>query len=161
MTQFTVRVATRADIPQVDLLLSRSYPKLLKNDYPPSVLVTALPVISRARPSLLASGTYYVAETDGGLIVGAGGWTASRSAPVADIRHVVTDHRHVRQGIGRQLMQHIFDISKTSGVAVLNCMSTRTAVPFYASQGFVTLGPIDVKLRGGMIFPAVQMQKTL
>ena len=50
-----------ADLAAVDALLARSYPRLLAADYPPSVLVTALPLISRARPELLAVGTYWVA----------------------------------------------------------------------------------------------------
>ena len=60
---FHIRPGTRADLARVDALLSRSYPRLLKRDYPPSVLVTALPLISRAQPALLDSGSYYVAET--------------------------------------------------------------------------------------------------
>jgi hypothetical protein len=41
--------------------------------------VLALPIISRARPELLASGTYFVALDGNGRMVGAGGWT--RGAP--------------------------------------------------------------------------------
>ena len=68
MTQdIFLRVATPADLAAVDALLARSYPRLLAADYPPSVLVTALPLISRARPELLASGTYYVVE-DGDIL---------------------------------------------------------------------------------------------
>ena len=47
-----VRPAERSDMAAVDALLARSYPRLLKPDYPPSVLVTALPLISRAQPAL-------------------------------------------------------------------------------------------------------------
>ena len=46
----------------VDALLARSYPKLLKVDCSPSILVAALPIISRLRPELLVCDTYYVAE---------------------------------------------------------------------------------------------------
>ncbi|MEL7154607.1 MAG: GNAT family N-acetyltransferase, partial [Pseudomonadota bacterium] len=72
-----VRPSTKADMAAVDVLLARTYPKLLKADYPPSVLVTALPIISRARPELLVCGTYYVADEDG-EVIGAGGWTRDR-----------------------------------------------------------------------------------
>ena len=101
-----VRVATPDDLNGVDLLLSRSYPVLLKPDYAPSTLVTALPLISRAQPALLASGSYFVAELEG-EIVGAGGWTfaAPGGKPgtrgVGHVRHVVTSHLHTRRGIGR------------------------------------------------------------
>ncbi|MEO0865606.1 MAG: hypothetical protein AAFY39_13690, partial [Pseudomonadota bacterium] len=64
-----IRPSTKADMAAVDALLARTYPKLLKADYPPSVLVTALPVISRARPELLVCGTYYVADQDSVILV--------------------------------------------------------------------------------------------
>ena len=44
----TLRLSIRADLAAVDALLAHSYPRLLAADYPPSVLVTALPIISRA-----------------------------------------------------------------------------------------------------------------
>ncbi len=162
---FVIRPATRADLAQVDALLGRSYPALLKEAYPPSVLVTAIPLISKANPRLLASGTYFVVA-DGDEIVGAGGWT--RAAPggsgrgkraVGNIRHVVTDHRRVRQGIGRRLMTHIIQSAEASGVQTLDCFSTLMAVPFYASVGFETVGPMTLELRPGIAFPAVHMRR--
>ncbi len=41
----TLRPATPADLAEVEALLGRSYPRLLAADYPPSVMVLALPVI--------------------------------------------------------------------------------------------------------------------
>jgi GNAT superfamily N-acetyltransferase len=159
----TLRVAPPGDLAGVDALLARSYPRLLAADYPPSVLVTALPLISRARPDLLASGTYWVAIVAGGGIVGAGGWTAgapdgagARPA-VGHVRHVVTDSRQVRRGIGRALMGRAMAQAAEAGMQRLDCLSTRTAVPFYAALGFVTLGPVEVALRPGIAFPAVRM----
>ena len=52
----TLRHATPSDLAAVDALLARSYPRLLAADYSASVLVTAVPIIARARPELLASG---------------------------------------------------------------------------------------------------------
>jgi GNAT superfamily N-acetyltransferase len=146
----------------VDALLARSYPRLLKPDYPPSVLVTALPIISRARPELLASGTYFLAEAEDGAVIGAGGWTRDRrNARVGHIRHLVTDHRKVRKGVGRALMNHIFETAKAGGIAGLECQATRTAVPFYRAMGFATVRDIKVDLRPGIVFPAVLMRRRL
>ena len=155
-----IRPSTSADLTDLDAMFARSYPKLLKPDYPPSVLVTALPLISRAQPRLVTTGTYYVAELDGAGIVGAGGWTRQAGA-VADIRHVVTDMRYLRRGVGRALLERIFAEARAAGVRLLECNSTRTAVPFYASVGFVELGPIEINLRAGISFPAVHMQRQL
>lgn len=156
-----IRPSTRADMAAVDALLARVYPRLLKADYPPSVLVTALPVISRARPELLICGTYYVAE-EGGVILGAGGWTPNARDPVrADIRHLVTDDRQLRRGIGRALMERSFAEAAEAGRTVMNCWATFTAVPFYRAVGFREVGPIDVPLQGGIPFPAMEMERAL
>lgn len=155
---FTVRPSDKSDLAAVDRLLARSYPKLLKADYPPSVLVTALPIISRSRPELMTCGTYYVAETEDGQIVGAGGWTPDqRHAGLGHVRHVVTDDRHVRQGIGTALMIRSFERARARGLDRLECWSTLPAVVFYASLGFVEVGPMEVPLAHGISFPSVRM----
>jgi len=126
------------------------------------VRVLALPLISRAQPQLISSGTYYVAEDEAGRLVGAGGWTRSpRRRDIGQVRHVVTDHRLTRKGIGRALMTHIFKTARAAGIGHLQCQSTRTAVPFYAACGFRELGPIEVPLRPRIAFPAVAMERDL
>ena len=157
----TLRTATLADVAAVDTLLARSYPRLLKADYPPSIMVLALPLISRAQPHLLGSGSYYVVETEDGAVVGAGGWTPRRGGQVGDVRHLVTDDRMRRRGIGRTIMDHRFAKARAFGIRTLDCKSTRTAVPFYQSMGFVPLGAIEVPLAAGIVFPAIQMQRPI
>ena len=116
MTGFTFRKSVPGDLAELDALFARSYPKLLKADYPPSVLVTALPLISRANPALLASGTYFVAE-ENGTILGAGGWTRDRrEAQTGHVRHLVTDDRALRRGVGRAIMTCNFRDARAAGV---------------------------------------------
>ncbi|GHF32813.1 GNAT family N-acetyltransferase [Seohaeicola zhoushanensis] len=154
----TIRTTTRADLAEVDALLARAFPKLLKADYPPSVLVTALPLISRAQPALLGSGTYYAVLLEG-RIVGVGGWSRDRGiAERGHVRHVATDAGQVRRGIGRALMTHVAAQARAAGMRELECWATRTAVPFYASVGFVEEGPMEVTLQPGITFPSVRMR---
>lgn len=168
MTQdtLTLRQAVPSDIDALDALFGRSYPALLKADYAPSVLVTAVPLISKAQPALIASGSFFVV-CDGDDIVGAGGWTMQApggkpgSRGIGHIRHVVTDQRRTREGIGRRLMDHIALHAHASGMTQLHCQSTRTAVPFYEAMGFVQHGEIDVPLRPGIDFPAIFMVRML
>ena len=158
----TIRPAEPRDSARLDALFSRSYAKLLRPDYPPSTLVMVLPLITKAQPRLIASGSFYVAETDDAEIVGAGGWTRrGRPNHVGDIRHVVTDDRYLRRGIGRRLLDLSFQQAREMGVTLMDVMSTRTAVPFYQSMGFTVLGPIDVQLRKAISFPAIQMQRRI
>ena len=156
----TLRSATGRDFAAVDALLGRSYPKLLKADYPPSVMVTAVPLISRANPALVRSGTYYVAETPEGEILGAGGWTPVRgSGATAEVRHLAVDWRRQRLGIGRRLMMGIMAEAQLQGFRRFEARATRTAVPFYAAMGFETLGQVIVQLRPGIEFPVVMMRR--
>jgi GNAT superfamily N-acetyltransferase len=161
-----VRAATAADVVAVDALLARAYPRLLRPDYAPSMMVLAVPLISRAKPALVTCGTYYVVEQDSGII-GAGGWT--RAAPgrgvaragVGNIRHVVTDDRQVRRGVGRALLAHIIATAKADGILRLDCLSTLTACPFYQAMGFAVQGPVTIPLADGIDFPAIAMTRLL
>ena len=158
----TLRRTTFADLAAVDALLATSYPRLLAPDYPPSTLVMALPIISRARPELLTSGRYFVV-LDGTQVVGAGGWSAHApmqggdTARTGHVRHVVTDHKQQRRGIGRTLMTRVLADAQAAGMTRLECLSTRTAVPFYTAIGFHRGADVLVPLRPGIDFPAVQM----
>ncbi len=134
--------------------MPESYPALVKHDYPPSVLVTALPLIARAQPRLLASGTFYVAESQG-RILGAGGWSwggpqgGASPTHMAHVRHVITDHGHVRRGIGRALVGHVIAEATRAGARLMDCQATLTAVPFYAALGFREIGPLLVDAAAG------------
>ncbi len=162
----TVRTARKADLMHIDALFARSYPALLKDAYPPSLLVTVIPLIAKAQPALVATGTFYVVE-EGNRIRGAGGWTSApppgrRAARgLAHVRHVVTDHREVRRGIGQALMAHIFDTARQAGQVRMECLSTLMAVPFYAACGFEEIGPLTIAFRPGIDFPTVLMARDL
>ncbi len=162
-----LRLARPADLAAVEALLTVSYPKILAADYPPSVLVTALPLISRARPELLASGSYWLACDAGGSVLAAGGWTPGAPADgalragIGHVRHVVCDYRHLRRGIAGRLMERAMGQARAEGIERLDCLSTRTAVPFYEALGFRALGPVEVALRPGIVFPAVRMERDL
>jgi N-acetylglutamate synthase-like GNAT family acetyltransferase len=169
MTQIiTIRRATPGDLAAVDRLLARSYPRLLAADYPPSIMVLAVPIIARARPELLASGRYFLAVDASGRVVGAGGWSLARpggqddpSVDTGHVRHVATDPDVLRQSIGRKLMREAVADAARAGVRRMECLSTRTAVPFYAALGFRIIGPTEVPLQPGIVFPAVRMAAEL
>ena len=164
----SIRITLRKDLAEIDALLGRSYPALLKEYYPPSLLVTAVPLIAKANPRLVTSGTYFAVTDRAGAIVGAGGWTPSAppgqrsgAASTGHIRHVVTDHRRTRAGVGRALMGHVFDDARSAGIVRLDCLSTLMAVPFYAACGFEEVGQKIIPLAPGIEFPAVLMQREL
>jgi GNAT superfamily N-acetyltransferase len=158
----SLRRASLADLSAVDRLLQRSYPRLLAADYPPSTLVLAVPRLVRAQPVLLASGRYFLAEDAEGRVLAAGGWSAARpqggrSSDRGEVRHVATDPDALRRGIGRALLTRVMEDARAAGVLWLDCLSTRTAVPFYATLGFRLVQPVTVPLAPGISFPAVRM----
>ena len=164
---FDVRTAGPRDIPGIDELLARSYPRLLKADYPASVLVTAIPLISKAQPRLVASGTYYVAERrSDGAIIGAGGWTArgpqgEAGAGVGHIRHFGTDPDVLRAGVARAIMDRCLKDASAAGCRALACYATRTAEAFYRAMGFRREREVDIQLRPGVTFPAILMGRQI
>jgi GNAT superfamily N-acetyltransferase len=167
MSGITVRVARKADIGPLDEVFQRSYPKLLRADYPPSTLVIAIPIIARAQPALVLSGTYYVAEDEAGRLLGAGGWTRSNphGGPLAQghahLRHFATDAGAARRGVGRAIFERCLSAAVADGVTALECYSTLTAVPFYAALGFHEVAKIVLTLRPGITFAAVHMVRGL
>jgi N-acetylglutamate synthase-like GNAT family acetyltransferase len=155
-TTVSLRRARSADLAAVDKLLARSFPRLLAADYPPSIMVLAVPRLIRARPELLASGRYFLAEDAEGRLLAAGGWSAA-SAETGHVRQVATDPDVVRRGVGRALMGQVMRDAHAAGVGWLDCLSTRTAVPFYAALGFRIVFPFAVPMAPGIMFPAVRM----
>jgi GNAT superfamily N-acetyltransferase len=159
---FEVRATTIADCDAVSRVLGAAYSGLLAGDYPAETLAAIVPLISRAKPGLLVSGTYH-AVLLGGVIIGVGGWTrerpgtTDRERAVGHIRHVATDPAHLRKGAARALMLHILDQAQAEGIERMECLSTRTAVTFYASCGFVPFAERDVMI-GGHAFPSVDMR---
>ncbi|NKX44385.1 GNAT family N-acetyltransferase [Roseicyclus persicicus] len=165
--EITIRPTHAHDLAAVDALLAASYPSILKRDYAPSVLVTALPIISRANPALLRSGSYYMAEDGDGRALAAGGW--SRGAPqggagrpeIGHVRHVATHPAHLRKGLAQAILTRVLAEALAAGVERMVCQSTLTAVPLYTAMGFRTRGEIAVRLAPGITFPAVEMERLL
>ena len=164
---FTIRRAHPEDAAPLGRLLARSYARLLAPDYAPGVLATALPRITRAQPELLSAPGYLVAETGGGEILAAGGWTwrgpAGGAAPLdwGHVRHVAVHPDMAGCGLGRLILTQALDEARGAGARVLACFSTLTARGFYARMGFADLGEVELSLGPGIGFPAVQMRKVL
>lgn len=164
---YHIRPAIESDADAISAMMLRSYGELLRPDYNPRILAKALPRIGKARPELLTYGTYYVAESDAGDIIGAGGWTdvsptrGLATAGEGHMRHVAVDPCYLRRGIAASLARAAFHSASASGVHSLRCMSTLTAEPFYQSLGFESLQPIELTLEPGLFFPAVEMRLSL
>jgi N-acetylglutamate synthase-like GNAT family acetyltransferase len=160
-----IRATTENDLEAVSRVLAASYSALLAADYPLEVLATIVPLISRAKPELVSSGTYYAAE-ENGQIIAFGGWTKTRPGTNAiveglgHIRHVATDPAHLRKGAAGLITKYSLSKARSAAMTEMECLSTRTAVPFYTKCGFKTIAEKDV-LVAGVAFASVEMRLVL
>lgn len=162
----SIRITRASDSDAVSGLLLASYSRLLADRYSRDLLEIALPFMTRANAMLLPSGTYYVAESKAGTIVGCGGWSRGRPGSGETVqgegyvRHFATHPESLGQGIGRSLLGRCF-MDAQPLIRTLNCFSTLNAEPFYRACGFETIGPIDVPMGSTLKFPAIFMKREL
>lgn len=164
---FTIRVAGPADEAGIGALLAASYPVLMAPGYDAASLARFLPIITRANPALLASGTFYLAETADGEIIGCGGWSAGRpgsgkvEAGLAHLRHFATHHGWARCGIGRALYETCEAAAREAGVDRFECYSSLNAVAFYEALGFASVREITLPMPRGITAPAMLMERAI
>ena len=163
---FSVRVAAPSDSEGLTALLLESFPTLMRSAYVPETLKPALELMTRAQPGLLASGTYYVAVSTDGKIVGCGGWSREHheiaaQAGVGHIRHFGTHPDWVNRGVGKAIYCRCETDAREAGVACFECQSSLNAEGFYAACGFERVRKIEIEMRQGLFFPAILMQKSI
>ncbi|MDA5557059.1 GNAT family N-acetyltransferase [Shimia sp. MMG029] len=165
---FFIRPAKIGDRDALCALYQRSYPELLTEHYTQDVLEGALPLFGEAQESLLACGTYFLAEcAETDAVVGAGGWTDLSPARgvsgtnLGHVRHVATRPDWLRRGVARALIDVTLASAEAHGMRHMSCLSTYTARAFYASMGFEEAAEIELTLAPGVHFPAVQMTRRL
>jgi GNAT superfamily N-acetyltransferase len=174
----SVRPAVAADLPAISSLIEQSVWELNSAHYSPRQLTSALKYLIVADPTMVADGTYYVAEARGG-IAGVGGWSRRQalygashegaqqvdwlnpSAEPANIRGFYIHPRWARRGVGRRLLQQCEAAAQRVGFGSLELLATHTGVPLYARHGFVATEPMAFTLPDGTILPLTRMRKTL
>lgn len=165
--RFVIRVALPDDASRVGDLLAASYPALMSGSYDETALVAALPIMTRANPALLKAGTYYVAETQDGQIVGCGGWTRERpgtgqaDAEIGHIRHFATHPEWLNQGIGRSIYSQCESSARPVGIRCFECYSSLNAEGFYKALGFRPIRQIEIPMGQDLKLPAVLMKHLL
>lgn len=164
--KYSIRGANIVDLDAVSTLLKESYSTLLPACYTNEILRSTLQFMTKANPTLLECGTYYVAEVAPGNIIGCGGWTAARpgSGEVvegeAHIRHFGTHPDFVRQGVGAKLLARCFSDARQLNIRKLIVFSTLGAELFYEACGFKRIGPIDVPMKQSLL-PVILMSREL
>jgi N-acetylglutamate synthase-like GNAT family acetyltransferase len=163
MFDFALRIATQDDEALVNELLQASYPELMATSYDAAILADALPQFTKANPSLLSGGTYYLAESTEHGVIGCGGWTRERPGTgeivpgLGHIRHFATHASWTGRGIGRSIYAKCEEEARSAGVTRFECYSSINGQGFYASLGFESVRKINVNLSSDVSVPGVLM----
>ena len=164
--QVTVRTATSDDASAVRSILEGSYPTLMAGAYPPDLLARVVPLIVRPHPRLLAGGTYYLAEIDGGP-AGCGGWSfwgpggEAEQPGLAHIRHFAVRSLWAGRGVGRALYGRCESDARAAGARRFEAQSSLNGEPFYAAMGFARVAAIEVPMGPGLAFPSILMRREI
>jgi GNAT superfamily N-acetyltransferase len=161
----TIRRTTLADLDMLSALIAASYATLDDGSYDRAQLQAAMPVMSKANPKLVGSGSYYLVEADG-MPAGCGGWsvpapwTGEIAAGVGHIRHFAVHPDFKRRGVAGMLLTHCLDEARAHGVILMKSQSSLPGVPFYQSFGFRRVGQVMTDV-GGNPLPAIEMELML
>lgn len=173
---FTLRLATDADVPALEMLIEISARVLQAGYYSREQLDAAIGPVFGVDRRLIEDGTYFVVEHDG-EIVGCGGWSR-RKAMYGGDRHRVgedatldpkTEPARVRaffvhpdfarRGIGRRILEECEYAIRAAGFARAELVATLTGEPLYASAGYAVLERMDAPLPDELTLSVVRMGK--
>jgi GNAT superfamily N-acetyltransferase len=176
---FTIRLATTADLPELQALVRESVWTLQAPDYSDPVREAAIRLVYGVDTQLLRDQTYFAVEWEG-LIVACGGWSRRKTlfggdqhAPTrepelldptndaAKIRAFFVRPGWERKGIGSALIRACEQAALSEGFQRFEMGSTLTGVALYTVHGYREVERIDVPLDNGLSMIVVRMAKSL
>ena len=172
-----VRVATRSDEPELEVLIERSTRALLVAFLSPEQIAASMELMTLDR-ALIEDGTYFVAE-QGGALVACGGWGRRReyitpfgsTAPASNlleppedparVRAMYTHPDHTRQGLGRLILNTCESAARDAGFVEAELLATLAGEPLYLAEGWTEIERTSLPSSLGVDVPAVRMGKSL
>ncbi|MGH8318830.1 MAG: GNAT family N-acetyltransferase [Steroidobacteraceae bacterium] len=173
-----LRQATAADAEEIQALVARSIRRLGAGDYSAEQIEGALEGAFGLDSQLIADGTFFVVESESGLI-GCGGWSyrrtlfggdarAERDAGTLDpntdaakIRAFFVDPAAARRGIGSALLEHCETEARRHGFRRAEMMATLPGLRLYEARGYVPGERVRYPLAPGLSIEFVPMSKSL
>ena len=173
-----IRQAIPADAPLLAQLIEASVRGLQTEDYTPNQIDGALATVFGVDSQLIADGTYFVVEAEGGGIVGCGGWSKHKTLfggdqwtrreddlldpgrDAAKIRAFFVHPAWARRGIGSLILNACESAATAAGFKRFEMGATLTGVPLYLARGYAALENLAVPLSNGEQLPIVRMEKS-
>lgn len=171
-----IRTALPSDVPALARLIEDSARILSRGFYTGQETESAIKHVFGVDSTLIADGTYYVAEL-GGELAGCGGWSRRNvlyggdqrpmgadsfldpRTDAARIRAFFVAPAAARRGVGRRLLDHCAGAAREAGFQSLALMATLPGVPFYAALGFVAVEDVVDVLPDGVPLRFVRMER--
>lgn len=167
------------DIPRLQDLIEASVRGLQAQDYTPAQIEGALQSVYGVDTQLIADGTYFAVESDGGEIIACGGWSKRKTLyggdqyagredslldparDAAKIRAFFVHPPWARRGLGSVLLEACERAALAAGFTRLEMGATLSGVPFYCAKGFTEIENQSVPLANGETLPIVRMSKEI
>ena len=174
---FTHRLATPADMPALQSLMTAAIRELLPQFLTPEKVEASFAVMG-VDSQLIEDGTYFILE-ENGVLAGCGGWsrratlfghnhTAGRDARLLDpaceaarIRAMYTAPQFARRGVGRRILELCEQAARAEGFTRVELGATAGGEPLYRACGYQEIERLEVPTPGGVTVPITRMGKTL
>jgi GNAT superfamily N-acetyltransferase len=171
---YHLRKAEPADAPALRVLHRSALESLAGAHYSADQIAGFFADVETADPVLIADGTLWLIEHEGG-VVASGGWTMRApsyeqaldakpaAAPAtATIRAVFTHPSHARRGLARRIMEHVEVEAVVMGQAErIDLCATLSGLPLYLALGYRPVEARTLRLSNGNGFSAIAMTKTV
>lgn len=177
---YKIRKATTGDRAEIEQLIAESVRRLSREDYNERQIELSIKSVFGVDTELILDGTFFVAETEEGKIVGCGGWSkrktlygASRyessrdsteldpEIDAAKIRAFFIHPSWARKGIGRTILEKCEQEAKSFGFRFAEMMSTLPGVKLYSVCGYAGDERVGVPIGEGEEIICVRMRKNL
>ena len=180
-SNFRIRAAQMADVPELNRLIEASVRGLQANDYTPRQIEGALGTALGLDTQLILDATYFVAcsAEQPDALVACGGWSKRRTLfgsdggsgrdaafldPLIDaarIRAIFVHPDWARRGLGSLMLEHCESAAQREGFQRFEMGSTLTGVPLYRLRGYREVERVDVPLPNGEVLPVIRMTKSI
>ena len=177
MDNFTCRLASQSDLPQLTALMNAAIAGLLPQFLPPAEVEASFAIMG-LDTQLIEDGTYFIVEIDGQL-AGCGGWsrratlfggnhTAGRDARLLDpkreparVRAMYTSPAFTRRGVGRKVLELCEGAARDEGFTQVELAATMGGKPLYEASGYQPIELMMVDTPTGVQVPILRMGKAL
>jgi len=174
-----LRKAIAEDIPRLRELIEASVRGLQAQDYTPPQIEGALQSVYGVDTQLIADGTYFAVEAEGGQIIACGGWSKRKTlyggdqyaaredslldpaCDAAKIRAFFVHPQWARRGLGSVILAACETAAAAAGFRRLEMGATLSGVPFYSTKGYAEIENQSVPLGNGETLAIVRMSKEI